>query len=177
MSLLTQALQKTDLAELIDRHYPDARGRGQFKSRVRCTWRGGTDFSANLFRARSGQERLHDFVTGETLNAYEFLTQIVGLSSAEAAKNLIRDAGLEEQPHHVRQNRREDPWKTVALPEFPKDLAGEVWAHRQVKQPAITQDLTPQTKSTLEQLGHWLADAILEIMAADAALETSEARA
>jgi hypothetical protein len=170
MSLLTQALAQTDLAVLIDRHYPDARGRGRFQNRVRCTWRGGRDFNANLFKSRGGQQMIHDFVTGQTLNAYQFLTEIVGCSSGEATKTLIRDAGLEDQPHHVRQNRPQDPWRVAVLPEFPEDLASWSRVHRRVQQPMITQDMNPQTQSHLEVIGRWLADAILEVMAADAAI-------
>jgi hypothetical protein len=169
MNNLSEAVKKTDLAALLDQHFPDARGHGQLAKRVRCTWRGGQSFSGRLFETKAGQQKIHDFVTWQTYDAYEFLTEIVGISKREAAKTLIRDAGLEEQPHTARQNRLQDPWKFAVLPEFPQDLASWSKAHRMVQQPMISQDLTPQSQTRLEELGRWIADAIREVMAADAA--------
>ena len=55
---------------------------------MRCVWRDGDDLSGGLFQTRTGTWKLKDFVTGDTLDALDVLTELSGLTKAQAAAEL-----------------------------------------------------------------------------------------
>ena len=91
---LREAVQAADLTAILERLSPESGARAGKRGRIKCVWRGGTDYSGNLFQVRSGQWKLHDFVTGETWDAFDVLTQIGGMSKAQAAAELTGERAI-----------------------------------------------------------------------------------
>ena len=86
MTPLEQALDRADLRELIDDLYPDAGvGLGLSKQRIKAVWRGGHNPEIVSLSAKTA----HDFKTGETWNAWTFLTEVCGYSKGDAAAYLL----------------------------------------------------------------------------------------
>ena len=88
---LTQALEHpaNDLRDLYTEHYPEAR---IVKKRTQAAWRGSKEFNVLI-----NDRTMHDFVSGETYNAFSFLTEIVGYSKKETATYLIDRAGISNE--------------------------------------------------------------------------------
>ena len=104
---LTTALEHpaNDLRDLYGDHYPEAYiNRG----RTTAAWRDG-DGDNVVISSRT----MHDFVSGETYNAFTFLTQIAGYSKGEAATYLIGRAGLGDPAQERKAARREKRDKAI----------------------------------------------------------------
>ncbi len=103
MTPLEQALGRADLRELIDDLYQDAGVRlGLSKQRIKAVWRGGGNPDIISLSAKTA----HDFKTGETWNAWTFLTEVAGYSKAEAAAYPLRRAGLADERQAKRKAAR-----------------------------------------------------------------------
>lgn len=169
MSILEQAITNTDLADLIERHYPGSLAPGTSKRRVRCTWRGSQDFNARLYLAKNGRQNLRDYVTGQNLDAFGFLVHIVGMSRREAARALILEAGF--NPDKLVQSVPARPKKMairiVRVPEFPAQLEAWAWIYRQGKTPLWKFDDPHQNKLSskmLELLADWIAESLRPLL-------------
>ena len=99
---LTTALEHpaNDLRDLYGDHYPEAHiNRG----RTTAAWRDGDGDNVVI-----SNSTMHDFVSGETYNAFTFLTEIAGYPKAEAAEYLISRAGLADTPQAQRKAARRE---------------------------------------------------------------------
>jgi hypothetical protein len=96
MPTLREAVQAADLPAILERLYPNRGARAGKRGRVKCVWRGGTDESGNLFQAR-GVWKLHDFVTGETWDAFDVLTNLAGMTNAQAATELTGERATAQE--------------------------------------------------------------------------------
>ena len=92
---LRDAIEQTDLPGLVGRYYPDSGARPGRKEVVFAVWRGDEHESFSLFKGDGGTWLYRDHRTRETGNAFGFLTDICGLSKAEAAEQLKAGAGAE----------------------------------------------------------------------------------
>lgn len=90
---LRDAIERTDLPGLVGRYYPDSGATPGRKEVVFAVWRGDERESFSLFRGDGGTWLYRDHRTRETGNAFGFLTDICGLSKAEAAEQLKAGAG------------------------------------------------------------------------------------
>lgn len=91
---LTRAVETIDLPALVAELYPDSKARPGVQNTVFATWRNNTDTPAfSLFR-REKIWLYADKATGETGNAFNFLTEVVGMDSQEAAHDLMKRAGI-----------------------------------------------------------------------------------
>lgn len=92
---LERALELADLRRIIDDLYPDAGVHpGRSKQRIRAPWRGGDNPSTVSLTSKIA----YDFKTGETHNAYSFLTKAAGYTEKDAAAELLRRAGIIDLP-------------------------------------------------------------------------------
>ena len=87
-----------DLRDLFSDHYPEAR---ISKGRTRAAWRDGDGDNVTV-----NSRTMRDFVSGESYNAFTFLTEIAGYSKGEAATYLISRAGLSDTPQAKRRAAR-----------------------------------------------------------------------
>ena len=89
---LTLALEhpSNNLLDIFADLYPEAR---IIRGRTKAVWRGGDGDSVAL-----NSKTLHDFVSGETYNAWTLLTELSGFSKDEAATYLMSRAGLADTP-------------------------------------------------------------------------------
>ena len=87
---LHAAIDEADLPALVGHYYPDSGAQPGRKGVFFAVWRGDEHESFSLFRSDAGCWLYHDHRTRETGNAFRFLTDICGLSKAEAAKTLKR---------------------------------------------------------------------------------------
>lgn len=85
---LRRAIEQTDLPALVGHYYPDSGAEPGRKDAVFAVWRGDERASFSLFRRDGGTWLYRDHRTFETGNAFGFLTNISGLTKAEAAKQL-----------------------------------------------------------------------------------------
>ena len=154
MPSLREAIQKADLPAMLERLFPDCGARAGQRGRIKCVWRGGTDYSGSLFVDRGGKWKLTDFVTNESFDAFEVLISLAGMTKAQAALELTG-----ERPDATR--RKSKPPKLSNLPEFPIELRGWLWAYKMVKEPMWDTN-TPNRFQTemLEILAEWIADSI-----------------
>lgn len=91
---LTRAVETIDLPALVAELYPDSKARAGQQNTVYATWRGNRDTPAfSLFR-REKIWLYADKATGETGNAFNFLTEIAGVDPQEAAHDLMKRAGI-----------------------------------------------------------------------------------
>ena len=90
---LRDAIEQTDLPALVAHYYPDSGARPGRKAVVCAVWRGDEHESLSLFRGGGGTWLYHDHRTRESGNAFGFLTDICGLSKAEAAEQLLVGRG------------------------------------------------------------------------------------
>jgi phage/plasmid primase-like uncharacterized protein len=88
------ALRLIDLPALVADFYPDSGARPSSKKRAKAVWRGGDGESLAFWRGSEGSWHITDFARGEHYNAWQFLTDIVGLSKAEATKLLFERSGF-----------------------------------------------------------------------------------
>ena len=122
---LEQAIDTTDLPELILEKFPDAAAhRGAYqhatKAMLVAVWRGEKSPSVSL-TLKAGRWLWHDFGTHDGGNAFQFLTRVCGLTPAQAAQELLERAGLAstartgsrpvetERDRQLREFRREHP--------------------------------------------------------------------
>ncbi len=99
---LETAIDRADLRDLVTEHYPDAEvNPNLYKQRIRAVWREGDGDNVSL-----KEKTAHDFVSGETWNAWTFLTDVAGYSKVEAAGYLLRRAGLDDTPQGKRKAAR-----------------------------------------------------------------------
>lgn len=82
---LPTAIDQADLPALVGRYYPDSGARAGRKGVVFAVWRGDEHASFSLFKSDAGRWLYRDHRTCESGNAFGFLTDICGLSRAEAA--------------------------------------------------------------------------------------------
>lgn len=92
---LRDAIQAADLPALVGHYYPDSGAQPGRKRVVLAVWRGEENESFSLFRGEGGTWLYHDHRTRESGNAFGFLTDICGLSKAEAAEQLKAGKGEE----------------------------------------------------------------------------------
>ena len=94
MDNLTIALEKIDLPSLVLELYPES-GATPYKPCVcLAVWRGEKNESFSLFQ--NSIWLFKDHATGQSGNAFQFLTEIADFGKQEAAEYLIKLAGLEE---------------------------------------------------------------------------------
>ncbi len=105
---LHAAIDAADLPALVGHYYPDSGAQPGRKGVFFAVWRGDEHESFSLFRSDAGCWLYHDHRTRETGNAFKFLTDICGLSKAEAAKTLKRGeaAVLEGAAPETRRRRK-----------------------------------------------------------------------
>ena len=90
---LRTAIQVADLPALVGHYYPDSGAQPGRKRVVLAVWRNEENESFSLFRGEGGIWLYHDHRTRESGNAFGFLTDICGLSKAEAAERLKAGRG------------------------------------------------------------------------------------
>lgn len=103
---LNKALELADLRAVVAEHYPDAGVLLESGVQtIRAVWRGGDSLNVRLEPGRMFDYKLH-----ESYNVWTFLTDIVGLSRREAAKEVLYRTGLSEEApvHHVAKRFRRD---------------------------------------------------------------------
>ena len=142
MNNLIKAIDTANLPTLVERYFPEARVNASHKMRIYRPWvTTKQEFDASVRQYPDGVWRLHDFVTNQDLNAWGFLIEIVGLPRREAAKMLLRDAGLESDSPSQPTPQRLNP----TLSDFPSDLV---------------QNFDPENAEHLNQLATWIADVL-----------------
>jgi hypothetical protein len=158
MPTLRDAVQTADLPAILERLYPESGARAGKRGRVKCVWRGGQDLSGNLFQAKGGTWKLHDFVTGETLDAFDVLTQIGGMTNAQAAAELTGARATTQRDAKPKPKALEiDP------PDFPAELeACLLWSRitRRPLWPADPNQMTEQGRRCLELLAEWIRSSL-----------------
>ncbi len=100
---LRMAIEQTDLPDLVGRYYPDSGAQPGRKEVVFAVWRGDEHESFSLFKGDGGTWLYRDHRTRESGNAFGFLTDICGLSKAEAAAQLKAGAGAEPPPPQLKR--------------------------------------------------------------------------
>ena len=97
MDKLTIALESVDLPALILELFPNSGSTPGKSCKCLAVWRGEKNKSASVFRKDNvGPWLLKDHATGECVNAFGFLVQILDYSKQSAAEKIISFAGLEE---------------------------------------------------------------------------------
>ena len=97
MDKLTIALESVDLPALILELFPNSEATPGKSCKCLAVWRGEKNKSASVFRKDNvGPWLLKDHATGECVNAFGFLVQILDYSKQSAAEKIISFAGLEE---------------------------------------------------------------------------------
>jgi hypothetical protein len=161
MPTLREAVHSADLPAILERLYPESGARAGQRGRVKCVWRGGTDESGNLFQVRGGTWKLHDFVTGETWDAFDVLTRIAGLTNAQAAAKLLGERATAQSSATP---------KARAVEFHPPDLPDELlicllWS-RFTGRPLwpVEGEMTQQGRRCLELLADWIADTLRPVL-------------
>jgi hypothetical protein len=172
---LSRAIQQTDLPALLEQLYPESRAMAGRAGRVKRAWVSDSqDFNASLKRFPDGVWHLHDFVNNVGHDAFSFLVDIVGLTKAQAAQKLIRDAGLEQSQTRTRP-KPQPKLELKPTPDMPKDLRDWVTTWQRVG--GVRVGLDGAKLETLNAFAVWLADALrpyraqLERIAAGVILE------
>ena len=114
---LREAVKAADLPAILERIAPECGARAGKRGRIKCVWRGGTDYSGNLFQDQSGMWKLHDFVTDQTWDAYDVLVEIGGMSKAQAAAELNGERATARAYSASKARMLE-----IHLPDFPDEL-------------------------------------------------------
>ena len=94
MDNLTRALELVDLPTLVLELYPESGATPGKPCKCLATWRGEKNESFSLFK--NDIWLFKDHATGQSGNAFQFLTEIASLGKQEAAEYLIKLAGLED---------------------------------------------------------------------------------
>jgi hypothetical protein len=164
-SLLAQAITFADLPGLLATYLTGSGAQPGRAGRVLCVWRDGKDRNGSLYRGRDGRWRLHDHVLNQTFDAYSFLVDIVGFSPRDAAKQLLRDAGLDGAPRTFRPRppRAPDVWDSNPA-DLPDELLASTWAHGQVKLEPFD-PFTLEGYKNLEMLSGWMANSLRPVIA------------
>ncbi len=95
MDNLTRALELIDLPTLVLELYPESGATPGKPCKCLATWRGEKNKSFSLFQ--NGVWLFKDHATGQSGNAFQFLTEIAGFNKQEAIKDLTRRVGLENE--------------------------------------------------------------------------------
>jgi hypothetical protein len=158
MPTLREAVQNADLPAILERLHPECGARAGKRGRVKCVWRGGDDLSGGLFQTRGGIWKLKDFVTGETWDAFDVLTQIGGMTNAQAAAELTGERATAQGDAKPKPRALE-----IYPPDFPAELeACLLWSRitRRPLWPADPDQMTEQGRRCLELLADWIADSL-----------------
>lgn len=91
---LKEVMPLVNLPELITDYYPHAKVTLSTNPRCKAVWRGGDGFTVSLLTDNSGRWRFYDHKTGQTGDAYDFLTEIVGKDRKEARREIFRLVGI-----------------------------------------------------------------------------------
>lgn len=162
---LTEAIRAADLPAILERIAPDCGARAGKRGRVKCVWRGGTDDSGNLFQVRSGQWKLHDFVTEQTWDAFDVLVQIGGMTKAQAAAELTGERAISKVSSTPKVRALEiDP------PDFPDELlACLLWSRitNRPLWPVNGEQTSQQGRRCLELLAGWIAESLETVRETD----------
>jgi putative DNA primase/helicase len=158
MPTLREAGHAADLPAILERLYPESGARAGKRGRVRCVWRGGRDESGNLFQDRDGKRKLYDFVTRQTLDAFDVMTTIGGKTRAQAAAELTDERAI----------ARPGPAPRTAVPEvealdFPDEvLANLLWSRLNGRAlwPTDPAAMTEQGRRCLALLADWIVDSL-----------------
>jgi len=143
MDPLTRAINEAPLARIIERHFPES-GIGRNGGSFKASWRDDKNPSASLFRSKEGCWLVKDHSTGETYNAYQFLTDIMGMPHEEAAREL----GIKTNGEHKRKHVKVAPVIKVEVPrsyagakgDAPKALSGRGFLHKDMERYGIRDD-------------------------------------
>jgi hypothetical protein len=164
-SPLAQAITLADLPGLLATYLTGSGAQPGRAGRVLCVWRDGKDRNGSLYQGRDGRWRLHDHVLSLTYDAFAFLVGIVGFSSRDAAKQLLRDAGLDGSPRTFkpRPPRALDVWDSNPA-DLPDELLASTWAHSQVKLEPFD-PFTLEGYRNLEMLSGWMANSLRPVIA------------
>jgi len=106
MNSLSHAIDSCNLPELINELYPEA-GVPARGGLVVAVWRGEKRPSFSVFR-RNGVWFFRDHATGESGNAWHFLTTIAGMSKAQARAKLMNSFDPAKSPPPKRE-KKPDP--------------------------------------------------------------------
>ena len=162
---LTTAVRLAELPSILEQHFPSALTRGL---RVRPLWRGSLDASAALKRFKDGAWCLTDFSSGQSWNAYEFLTDLCGYSPRDAARLLIAATGVTDETHSpARASPALVVSKLDALPDFPLEVLSLMRLDRLYFGGRLVHDALTNTTTLegwvlfLEPLSAWLSDCVL----------------
>ena len=158
MPTLREAVKAADLPAILERIAPDSGARAGKRGRIKCVWRGGTDYSGNLFQKRGGQWKLHDFVTGETWDAFDVLTQIGGMTKAQAAAELTGERATPRISSAPRS-----PTLEIHPPDFPDELlACLLWSRitNRPLWPVHPAQTSQQGRRCLELLAEWIVESL-----------------
>lgn len=129
MDDLTQAVETCDLPALVAELYPESRAQPGRADTVFAVWRGNANSPACSLYRQEGVWLWADKATGESGNAYDFLTQVCGLSGREAASRLKARAGIVGQPPSVPRPPRPQP--------RPKEPAVKAFVPKPLPQAAV----------------------------------------
>ena len=105
MDNLTIALEHVDLPSLVLELYPESEATPNKPCVCLAVWRGEKNKSFSLFQ--NSIWLFKDHATGQSGNAFQFLTEIAGFSKQEAAEHLIKLAGLEERKTEEKPQKKE----------------------------------------------------------------------
>jgi hypothetical protein len=160
---LREAVHGADLPAILERLYPESGARAGKAGRVRCVWRGGNDLSGSLYRDRSGKWKLRDFVAGETWDAFDVLTQLAGMTNAQAVAELTGERAFARTTPDGTL-----PARPVRLEVNPPDLPDELLAcilwSRITRRPMWPTDhgqpMTEQGRRCLELLAEWITTSL-----------------
>ena len=162
---LREAVQAADLPAILERLSPESGARAGKRGRIKCVWRGGTDYSSNLFQDRGGKWKLHDFVTDQTWDAYDVLVEIGGMSKAHAAAELTGERATVRASSAPRARMLEiDP------PDFPDELLACLLWSRITNRPLWStgfEQTSQQGRRCLELLAGWIAESLETMREAD----------
>ncbi len=107
---LALVVERSDLRDIVADLYPDSGARpGPGKQRIKAVWRGGDNPEVVSLSTKT----LHDFKTGDSWNAWRFLTEAAGYSDQDAAHYLLDRAGLADAPPARREAARREKVATA----------------------------------------------------------------
>jgi hypothetical protein len=163
---LQAAIQAADLPGILEVYFPKSGARAGKAGRVRCVWRGGEGWTGNLYRA-ADRWRLHDFSTNQDMDAFDVLTELVGLSSTSAAKWLRGDVQDPPQSHQRPNKAARVHLVSYDPPDLPEELLSWIWVHRQLGIPLWQPD-DPRASGvgalTLDLLADWIAESLRPVL-------------
>ena len=162
---LREAVQAADLPAILERLSPESGARAGKRGRIRCVWRGGMDDSGNLFQDRGGKWKLHDFVTGETWDAFDVLVEIGGMTKAQAAAELTGERATARVSSVPKARALE-----VDPPDFPDELLACLLWSRITNRPLWPNGIeqtSQQGRRCLELLAGWIAESLETVRETD----------